>query len=278
MTKQDTLKKVMKALILIVVVFVSICVAEPYFSSDNYKKEYIEALEKKQQSATGLTVAAAGMATLLAAVPDDSTTPGAQQMANTASYWVVITSVLLFEKYLMGLSGFLVFRYLVPAACLLMVLNVLFERQALKAIACRILAFAICILMLVPASIEIDKRLDETYHTSDTIEEAVNSDESLESTSESEKKGFLENATGFIGGVTDSIKNLPEQGKRMLVKFMDGVAMLILTTCIIPVVVLLVIVLVGKSLIRSIGNEVHINDQDIRNIVKTMKHIPDLGK
>ncbi|MBR1409223.1 MAG: hypothetical protein IJ573_10070 [Clostridia bacterium] len=264
-------RRVIIVSVLFTAILVSIFVAEPFFSSESFKNKYIETINKKQQAATGLTVAAAGMATLLAAVPDDSTTPVADQIANTASYLVIVSVVLLFEKYLMGLSGYLVFRWLVPIACTLIILYELFRKRSFKAIACRVIVFAACIWLLVPVSVEIDKRLDETYHTSTTIEEAVNSNETLETTADNEQKGLIENATGFISGVTDSIKSLPEQGKRMLVKFMDGVALLILTTCVIPIIVLLIIVLVGKSLIRGIGSEIGINEQDIKRIVNSLR-------
>ena len=68
---------------------------------------------------------------------------------------------------------------------------------------------------------------------------------------EKEKKSLLETAGSFFSGVKDSLAGIPESVKQTLIRYMDGVVMMILTSCVVPVAVFLALILLFKGLFGS---------------------------
>ena len=215
----------------------------------------IESLTQKQSIITKVVISSAAASVLITAVPDDSTTPIANQIADMSSYLLFAQIVLLIEKYLYGVAGFCSWGILFPAAAVLFAFYLIFKRKALKTLASRIALFATCIYFLVPISVRVDGYIENTYHVSQTINKVVPEEsENVDVTTEVEKTSFLEKAKGFFSDIGTSVSNLSASAQELLQNFIDAVVVLILTTCVIPVAVFFVIVYVLKSLILVIRN------------------------
>ncbi|MBQ8095150.1 MAG: hypothetical protein IJ242_16480 [Clostridia bacterium] len=234
----------------VVAALISIVVLGGFFDSDSYKSGYMDALSRKQKMAGDLTIAAAGASVVIAAVPDDSTTPIAQEIANIASKLVLVTVVIMFEKLLVSIAGFTVFRVLVPIVCALFLLGHLFRKRTFAQIAFRLLIFALCLVFVVPLSLFIDEVMDKRLGTTQMITQAMEAGEEVETeeATECENKSLLSQASSFLGGIGDSIRMIPEQAQHMLTSFMNGVAVMILTVCVTPVVSVLLLYLTAKML------------------------------
>ena len=62
----------------------------------------------------------------------------------------------------------------IPAACVLFAGNLILENRSIGRLARRLLAFGICIFLVVPASVKLSDLIDNTYHAQIemTLEEA----------------------------------------------------------------------------------------------------------
>ena len=118
----------------------------------------------------------------------------------------------------------------------------------------RIFVFTACVYFLVPVSVQVDRYLENTYHLSQTINAVIPEENEDDVTTEPEQKNFLEKAKGFFFDIGTSVSNLSSRAQELLQDFIDAVVVLILTTCVIPIAVFLVIVYVSKSLLLTIKN------------------------
>jgi hypothetical protein len=86
---------------------------------------------------------------------------------------IVLCAVYL-EKYLVTLTGYAAFKLFIPAACVLFAGNLILKNRSIGRLARRLLAFGICIFLVVPASVKLSDLIDNTYHAQIemTLEEA----------------------------------------------------------------------------------------------------------
>ena len=127
-------------------------------------------------------------------------------------------------------------------------------RKALRSVALRLTAFALAIFLLVPVSVRLSGLVEATYEDSiqTTIDDALHAQEeaeALEAEEEASEAGQdaggwlqekLSSAREAVTGVKDSILSAPEKLEAMLSRFIEAVAVLIVTSCVIPALVLVV--------------------------------------
>lgn len=152
------------------------------------------------------------------------------------------------------MTGYATFTFLVPTACLLYGIYVFAKKEILKNLAIKLAVFGLIIFMVVPVSIKVSNLIEATYQESinQTIEEAKNIENVAEENKnqESEQEGFL---SGFISKAEDVISNIGDtvsgwidKGKNILSNFIDAIAILLITSCVIPIVVLIFFVWIIK--------------------------------
>lgn len=198
----------------------------------------------------GATTAASTAITLL---PGDAGTPIAEQLAELSGYFVFIYSAIYVEKYLTTTGGLIAFRFLLPIALLLLAYAA-FRREdewagKLRKLGRNLLIFGLALWMVVPCSVMISKHIEKTYDDSvnDTL---VQSEQNVNDINEK-----AEEASGDEGVLEKLIDKTKEKTEGTLEKFqntlndmLDGIAMLIVTTCVIPIGVLIFLVWVMKML------------------------------
>lgn len=202
-------------------------------------KDTIQSIDEKKTLATTLTAAAAVTATTLAAVPTDVTTPLANQILELSTSLLLVVCVLVLEKSLITVMGFLSFKIILPIACLLFCFTALVERPAVKMLAWKLAAFALVLVFIIPLSVKIgDLIYDVNSATIQQLtEEVTNSSDNLQQ--EEEKQSWLDK---ILGTIKDGVSNVKEQAKAILNKFIDAIALFIITCCVIPVAVIFVVI------------------------------------
>jgi len=173
---------------------------------------------------------------------------------------VVILSVIYLEKFLLTTFGFLAFGILIPMACVLFAIAVFLRRGTLtkvnlQRLGTKLTAFGLALALVVPASVwltdNIDKTFDESIAASNAaaqqatqeLEESVQEDTQedkglLEGIADAMQDGF----TAITQGVQDALDNLGQQLNNMI----DTVAVMVVTSCLIPLIVLMVFLQVVK--------------------------------
>ena len=247
-------KTIISVVALILVAILSIFVIEPFASSAKTHANSIKTLDEKKITVMEITAATAGSATALAAIPGDATTPVANQILKLSSYLLVVIGAIFLEKVLITLTGFVAFKFLIPIACLLYAIYLFAEKDFFKNLAIKLAAFGIVISLVVPVSISASNIIEKAYKDSinQTVEEAKNAQNEVnqaESEETEEKNGwdkFTSNVKEGISNIGDTASKAIKKGEELLNKFIDAIAILLITSCVIPIVVLFAFVWLVK--------------------------------
>lgn len=219
---------------LILVAIISIGISFVASKPDIYKPVY-EVLDEKRADALALSAAAVTVSTGLAAFPTDATTPIANKISDITSYVLLIVCIIFLEKFLLTSMGFLSFAIIIPIACFLWIFCILIKKEFLKALAVKLIAFGLVLFLLVPTSvlfttlIERSRFFDEAQSTINT---ALEPEEDL---------SVLDKIKVFT-------KEVGEKAKIKVNQFIDAVAIMIITTCAIPLGTLALMLWIVKML------------------------------
>ena len=254
-------KTIILVVVLILVAVLSIFVVEPFASSTKTHANSIKTLDEKKITVMELTAATAGSATALAAIPGDFTTPVANQILQLSSYLLIVIGAIFLEKVLLTLTGFVAFKFLIPIACLLYVIYLFVDKEFLKNLALKLVAFGIVITLIVPVSIGASNLIEKTYKDTinQTVEEAKNAQNEASKAegevSQEENGNLWDTVTSKvkegISNVGEGVSKIIKQGEELLNKFIDAIAILLITSCVIPIVVLFAFVWLVKIIFNA---------------------------
>lgn len=230
---------------LLIMIF-SMTVLSKAASDPGNHKETIKALDEKKEDVLKLTAATAAASTAIAAIPGDSTTPVANKLADLTSYFLIILMVVFLEKYLVTLTGYATFFILIPAACLLFAAGIYFDKTFLKMLAAKMAIFGFVIFMVIPLSMKISSKIEETYELTleTTMEEAQDFSEEIADGTDSDENILDKFVSKIKGGVSGVI----QKGEKLLNHFIEAIAVMMVTSCFIPIAVLLFLLWVVRML------------------------------
>lgn len=281
-------QKCITAVILLLVAILSITVIGKYASAPENHQKTIASLDEKKQTVMELTAASTVTSALITLLPGDTATPIAEKMADVSGYLLVVLCAIYLEKYLVTITGYVAFTYLIPIACGLWIFSLIFANATLRKLATKLVVFGLAISFVVPASVKISDLIGDTYQAQieATIEDARNTQNILENSGvadddddtnatetpgigttevpgtvtgnvqekESNNSGSVSNifdwAKDAISGAKDSVTNVVEnvtvsteelvqKVENSLNHFIEAVAVMIITSCVIPMLVLL---------------------------------------
>ena len=276
-------QKCITAAVLLLVAILSITVVGKYVSAPENHQKTIASLDEKKQTVMELTAASTVTSALITLLPGDTATPIAEKMADVSGYLLVVLCAIYLEKYLVTITGYVAFTYLIPIACGLWIFNLIFANTTVRKLAAKLAVFGLAISFVVPASVKISDLIGDTYQAQieATIEDAKNTQSILENsgvvdddTNATETTGtdaagtvtgnvqekennnsdsvsnIFDWAKDAISGAKDSVANVVEnvtvstedlvqKVENSLNHFIEAVAVMIITSCVIPMLVLL---------------------------------------
>ena len=246
----------LKAVVPILVALASIFVIAGYAASPEFHAATIASLDEKTGTVLELTAASTAASAAITLLPGDTATPIADKLAELSSYFLIVISAIYLEKYLTTITGYAAFVILIPAACLLLSVNAFARRHQLRRIAWKLIVFALAVALVIPASVRVSDIIDETYASSihTTINAAIQTteeisvEEAAEEMQEAETAGGLK---GFFTGVKDTVSNTGDHIKRILNNFINALAVMLVTSCLIPILVMVFFVWIAKILMNS---------------------------
>ena len=279
-------QKCITAAVLLLVAILSITVVGKYASAPENHQKTITSLDEKKQTVMELTAASTVTSALITLLPGDTATPIAEKMADVSGYLLVVLCAIYLEKYLVTITGYVAFTYLIPIACGLWMLNLIFANATVRKLAAKLAVFGLAISLVVPASVKISDLIGDTYQAQieATIEDAKNTQNILENSGvvdddtnatettvigtteasgtvtgnvqekDNNNSGSASNifdwAKDAISGAKDSVakvvenvtvstEELVQKVENSLNHFIEAVAVMIITSCVIPMLVLL---------------------------------------
>ena len=204
----------------------------------------IEVLDNNRVTVLGLSAASAAASAAISALPDDTCSPMAEEISEFTTWFLMILSVIYLEKYLLTIFGAAACYFLLPVGCGALLVNCFFPRPVLKSIGTRLVALAAALLLVVPTSVWISDQINAIY--SKSIEITVESANAVSSNligeiadERSENTSVIDEAKAFLSDVSGSVAIVVEQFRNVLNRFVEATAVMIVTTCLIPVLVIL---------------------------------------
>lgn len=242
-------------LVIISLIFalLSASVVSGMVSDPEFHRGTIAALEEKQTTVLELTAATTAASAAITLLPGDSATPIAEKLADLSTGFLLVLCALYLEKYLLTITGYAAFRFLIPAACLLLALSPFWRRDLCRGLARKLLIFGLAITLVIPASVMVSDLIEDTYQTSidQTLETAREATGEVEDSAGQveEDQGFLD---GLLSKVTESVSGvasgLSEKVGDMVNGFLEALAVMLVTSCAIPLLVLAFFVWLVKTL------------------------------
>lgn len=252
--------------VLIVLALVSCFAIRPKAEDPNTWSSTVEVIDQKKGNVLGLTTSCIALSAGISALPNDTGTPVAEQLSQLAGNLGIVLAVLYLEKYLLTIFGFLAFGILIPLALGLFAFSLalhgrLTTSHLLGMAALRILVVAVIAITVVPASVWVTQRIDETYQVSVETESAAKdaakeSDSSKKDSKKSEEKSdgnildqLMAGAANLASIVTDGAKRVTDDIISQVTTLIEGVIVMIVTSCVIPILVLVVFLWLGHTLL-----------------------------
>ena len=245
--------------LLIIATLLSEFVGRPHFENVETWSSTIEVIDAKKDNVLALTTSTIALSAAISALPDDTGTPVAEQLTQLSGNLGIVLAVLYLEKYLLTVLGFLSFGVLGPAAFVLLAASLLAHGRlstghTLFILGVRILLVGIIAVTVVPASVWVTQRIDETYQISISQTEPEGSaEESKPTDSESqENKNFWDSiasgAAQLVSNLKDGIKSVTDGVVEQVTNLIEGTIVMIVTSCLVPLLVLAVFLWMGHSL------------------------------
>ena len=238
MKEKFTSKNIAIVIVLVVAAILSVTVISKYATSVDVHANTLQTLDDKKVTAMELTAGVAATSTAISALPGDAATPIAEQVADLTSPLLLVLCAIYLEKFLLTTVGYISFQYLLPAACVLGIIYLFSDKETIKNLAIKLGIFAVAISIAIPASVKVTNLIEDTFEESisqtyDTAEEITG--EAEKSNEEEDSNRFM----NFLKGIGEEVTGLAESAKNALSVFIDAIAVLIITTCVIPILVIL---------------------------------------
>ena len=265
---QENRKNTVILIICIILALISFFMIAPKMADPATFSKTIESLDAKKTTVAELTAASTAASAAITLLPNDIGTPIAEKLVDLSGYFILIFSAIYLEKFLTTLAGYIAFRYMIPIALLGLGINRFFGFELVKRFGMRLIAFALILVLLVPASVGVSNLIEKTheYSIQQTIDEANSASDEINENNDPENSNALQEFFNKVkGGVTGQLNKF----ETILSNFIDAVAVLIVTTCVIPILVLLLLLMLVRQFFGAMGS----TPDDIKKLKDTKNAI-----
>lgn len=244
---EKTLRYIAVFVVLAFVASISAFPVANFFASPEMHEASIQSIDDKVSTVLTLTAASTALSAGITFLPDDAATPIAEKLADFSGYFLLILCVLYAEKYLLSVVGLASFRVIVPIICGLVFLSMFWKPRELKQLAFKLGAFGLALLLVIPSGLWVSDRIYDTYRSSidKTIAEAQSFTSETAELSLTTDEGLFNK---LLSGISETVTTLFSKVTGIVNKFVEALAVLIVTSCIIPVLVLLFFLWLVKML------------------------------
>ena len=243
----NRLTKILLSLLLVLLAAVSFFLISRVCGDSSLTNSLLTSIEDKTSTVMKLTSASAIASAGISAIPGDTATPIAEKLADLTGYFLIILSILYTEKALLTLFGAASFKLLIPAACAAGIFGVWFRGKG-RQLARKLGLFAVAIAIAIPASLLISDSIYDRY--SARINETLSSSEELnEQTAplvEADEDASI--IAVILNRLSETAISLSDKAANLLNQYVESVAILLVTSCILPCLGLVFILWVIKLL------------------------------
>lgn len=242
------LNRILIITLLVLASVISIFPMANWYSAPENHDKIIASIDSNVSTVLRLTAASTAASAAISMIPDDTATPIADKLADFTEYFLLILCVLYTEKYLLTLIGALAFKLLIPAACVLAGVGLFWKPELLHRLGTKLLLFAIAASLAIPASIWASDKIYDTYQQS--IDTAIVSTEKFteQASQLSQANGDSGILAGILNKLSETVSSLTNKATAVVNNMLEMLAVMIVTSCVIPLLVVLFFVWLIKVL------------------------------
>ncbi len=246
------------------------------FSKPESYAPITESLNEKKVNVEKLAGSAVAASTAITLIPGDAGNPIAQKLTDMSEYCLIILCVIYIEKFLVALTGFVVFELLLPIGLVLLGISS-YIRFPLKKIALKIIMLSAVLSLWVPTSVYISHTIEAQYYDEiqQTMEIADANAATLQGVSGQTDQDDASLWSTFVQKVKGGSATLMSKFTDTLNGFVDAMAIYLVTSCIIPVLTLLLEIWVIKMIFQlnapipwaELKRQIAVHKEDMHNEV-----------
>lgn len=254
-TERPALKLALAA-VLVVAMLISEFVLRPTYERPEAWEGIVQVLDAKKANVLALTSASIALSAGISAIPDDTGTPIAEQLAQLANNLGIVLAVLYLEKYLLTILSTLAFGALIPLALGLFCAALLMHNNLSTSRVMRVAGTRVLVV-------------------------AANQDQGQDQVPEGEKnenKGFLDSLIDMVTDAGEALANgaqsITDSVVAQVNNLIEDAVVMIVTSCVIPLLVLVAFLWLGHALL---GIDVSAPADALRRQMEKPMHRPTLG-
>ena len=217
----------------------------------------ISLLDNNIATVMRLTGGATAASAAVSLIPGDTATPIAEKLADFSTYFLVVLTMLYLEKFMMTLTGFVGFVIGIPVSCFSGILSIFTEREGLWRLTARLFMLSLAIILVLPVSVKVSDAIyranqpaiDSTLNSASDLSGSIQSEVEKEQ-EENKDAGLLSN---LAGTVTRKVSLALEGAEKLINQYVESLAILIVVSCLVPVLVFLAFFTLLKYLFQMSG-------------------------
>lgn len=236
-------EKMAKILFMIFLMVLSCSVLTRVIPESRYVQETIEHLEESQNTIMKFSGTTIATSLSLSALPNDFASPLASTVSDLNTYFIFIFAVLFVEKLVVIEGIKIALVGIIPAACALYIASILTSREMFGNFAKKLIILGLSIIMVIPISTHFTESVCTDYlaYVDETIEEAdagANKINDLMAEGNEEATFFDKLTDAFKTAIRD-MNDLLVYFKNVVKKCVNSVAVMIVTTFVLPMLTML---------------------------------------
>ena len=245
----------------LILALISMLVLTRISTSRDFHAKTIASLDDKKSTVMELTAASTAASAALTLLPGDTATPIAEKLADMSTYFLIVLCAIYVEKYLVTMTGYAAFLILIPLGCVLYAAGTGLGRHTWERIAKKLALFGIAIALVIPASVKVSDLIEHTYQSSiqETVDAAKKATEEIQSSSDGQQDSDSSDNSGVLSGIISGIKNgvsdISDKLEAVLNNFIEALAVMLVTSCVIPVLVLVFFFWLAKNMLGMAPRE-----------------------
>ena len=236
-------EKLPKILLAIFIMVFSFTVLTSKIPESQYIQNTIERLEDSQSTLMAFSGTTIATSLAISALPDDFASPLASTVSDLNTYFIFLFAVLFVEKLIVIEGVKISLAYIIPAACILYVISILTTKEVFKTFATKLLILGISIIVVIPISTHFTEVVCEDYliYVDETIAEADAGAGKINEvmTTSNEDATFFDKLSDAFKTAIKDVSDLLTYFKNVVKKCVNSVAIMIVTTFVLPLLTLM---------------------------------------
>ena len=239
---EKRIEKLAKCLLAVFVIVLSIFVLARRIPETKMIQSTIESIEDSNKTVMEFSGATIATSLAISALPDDFASPLAGTLADMNTYFVFIFAVLFVEKLIVIEGVKISFVYIIPIACALYILSVLFGKEIFKQFAAKLLVLGLAVVFVIPFSTHFTEKVCEDYlvYVDETIAEANDGAEKVNEVmvSGEEEQTIFDKLSEAFKTAIQGMSDLLTYFQNVIKKCVNSIAIMIVTSFVVPLLIL----------------------------------------